>query len=89
MRRILFDGRYSLFEAKEKGETVDGDIGYDALGDPTTDPGKILDGGAIRTFDRSTHLHSLPVSASAQLDLKSRGAIQLVAIVGHHLAWFD
>ncbi|CAL8468529.1 g8069 [Coccomyxa elongata] len=44
---------YSLFEAREKGKTVGGDIGYDALGDPTTDPRKILDGGAIRTFDRS------------------------------------
>ncbi len=66
---IVFDGRYSLFEAKERGEAVGGDIGYDALGDPTTDPGKILDGGAIRTFDRSTCLHSLAVTASAESGL--------------------
>ena len=44
--------RYSLFEAREKEEAVGEDIGYDAHGEPTTDPGAILDGGAIRTFDR-------------------------------------
>ena len=44
--------RYSLFEAKEKGKAVGEDIGYDAHGEPTTDPGSILYGGAIRTFDR-------------------------------------
>lgn len=76
--RSLFDGRYSLYEAKEKGETVGGDIGYDALGDPTTDPGKILDGGAIRTFDRSTYLHSLAITATAESALRLTGTMQSI-----------
>ena len=43
---------YDLLQAKNEGRQVPGDIGYDAQGQQTTDPGAILDGGAIRPFDR-------------------------------------
>ncbi|KAK9846055.1 hypothetical protein WJX84_010500, partial [Apatococcus fuscideae] len=44
---------YDLLKAKNDGQAVPADIGYDAHGQQTTDPGAILDGGAIRPFDRS------------------------------------
>ena len=43
---------YDLLRAKNEGREVPADIGYDAQGQPTTDAGAILDGGAIRPFDR-------------------------------------
>lgn len=43
---------YDLLKAKNEGREVPGDIGYDAQGQLTTDPAAILDGGAIRPFDR-------------------------------------
>ena len=51
------------------------DIGYDSAGAPTSSPGAILGGGAIRVFDRSAptpladqaswHMHGGPVQATA------------------------
>lgn len=43
---------YGLLEAKTAKKQVSLDIGFDSDGNPTTDPGKILDGGSIRTFDK-------------------------------------
>lgn len=43
---------YALVEHSRAGQPVPGDVGYDASGAPTTDPTAILNGGAIRTFDR-------------------------------------
>lgn len=52
---------FGLVETKRAGQTVAADIGYDASGQPTTDPTAILEGGAIRVFDRYTL--SLPCSS--------------------------
>jgi LDH2 family malate/lactate/ureidoglycolate dehydrogenase len=43
---------YSLLEAQRSGRPVADDVGYTAHGEPTTDPGQILQGGAMRSFDR-------------------------------------
>ena len=43
---------FALVEAQRAGRPVGDDIGFDAAGDVTTDPGAILAGGAMRSFDR-------------------------------------
>lgn len=43
---------YGLLEAQHAGQPVPEDVGYDSQGQVTTDPGAILEGGAIRVFDR-------------------------------------
>ena len=43
---------FGLVEADRAGQQVADNVGYDASGQPTTDPGAILKGGAIRVFDR-------------------------------------
>ena len=43
---------FALVEAQRAGRPVGNDIGYDAAGNPTTDAGAILNGGAMRSFDR-------------------------------------
>lgn len=43
---------YALVEQSRAGQPAPEDVGYDASGAPSTDPSAILDGGAIRTFDR-------------------------------------
>ena len=43
---------FALVEAQRAGRCVGDDIGFDAAGDVTTDPGAILAGGAMRSFDR-------------------------------------
>ena len=55
--------RYGLLQAREDGESVALDVGFDSAGQPTSSPGAILDGGAIRVFDRcarwaSRHAHT-------------------------------
>ena len=50
--RACFDCRYGLLEAKNAGDKVGSDIGFDSEGNVTTDPGEILNGGAIRNFTR-------------------------------------
>ena len=54
--------RWALADARDRGASVADDIGYDSSGQMTTDPGRILDGGAIQVFDRcslclSIHIH--------------------------------
>ncbi len=43
---------YDLLKAQHDGQEVPGDVGFDAQGKPTSSPGAILDGGAMRSFDR-------------------------------------
>ena len=43
---------YDLVEAQSARRSVGADVGYDAAGQPTTDPTAILQGGALRVFDR-------------------------------------
>ena len=43
---------FGLVEADRAGHAVPDDVGYDADGNPTTDPAAIYKGGAIRVFDR-------------------------------------
>lgn len=43
---------FALVEAQRAGRSVGDDIGFVAAGDVTTDPGAILAGGAMRSFDR-------------------------------------
>ncbi len=43
---------YGLIEAKTAGKRIDSSVAFDALGNPTTDPAKAME-GAIRPFDRS------------------------------------
>lgn len=43
---------YALIEHSRAGLPVPGDVGYGADGAATTDPAAILDGGALRSFDR-------------------------------------
>lgn len=43
---------FALVEARRAGRPVADDVGFDASGAVTTDPGAILDGGAMRSFDR-------------------------------------
>lgn len=45
------DTRNGLQAAKHAGCAVAPGIGYDADGQPTTDPGAILNGGALRSWD--------------------------------------
>ena len=52
---------YDLLKAQQAGAAVAADVGFDAQGKPTTDPGAILDGGAIRTFDRQGWVAQQPV----------------------------
>ena len=46
------DCRWALADARDRGLPVAEDIGFDSSGQPTTDPGRIIDGGAIQVFDR-------------------------------------
>jgi LDH2 family malate/lactate/ureidoglycolate dehydrogenase len=41
---------YGFLEAKTAGKQVAEGLGYDNNGNPTTDPGKVLNGGAIKGF---------------------------------------
>lgn len=43
---------FALVEAQRAGRAVADDIGFDAAGAVTSDPGAILAGGAMRSFDR-------------------------------------
>lgn len=43
---------YALVEHSRAGLPVPADVGYERSGASTTDPAAILDGGAIRSFDR-------------------------------------
>ena len=43
---------FGLLEAKTAGRAIPGDVGQDKDGVPTTDPSAVLNGGALRTFDR-------------------------------------
>jgi L-2-hydroxycarboxylate dehydrogenase (NAD+) len=42
---------YGLVTAAEEGQSIPGDVAYDSLGQPTTDPMEALK-GALRVFDR-------------------------------------
>lgn len=44
---------YGLIEAQTENRTIPMHIGFDVDGNPTNEPGKVLDGGAIRPFDQS------------------------------------
>ena len=43
---------YDLVDARSAGRSVAADVGYDAAGEPSRDPDAILQGGALRVFDR-------------------------------------
>ena len=43
---------YELVDLARRGRPCPSDVGYDAAGRETTEPAAILDGGAIRPFDR-------------------------------------
>lgn len=63
--------RYGLLEAKNAGQSVADNIGFDSDGVSSTDPAKILDGGAIRNFtrcfepDHSVAIFVLPTKSKA------------------------
>lgn len=44
---------FGLLEAKAGGRPIPGDVAMNAAGQATTDPNEVLQGGAIRVFDRS------------------------------------
>jgi len=44
---------YGVVEAKTEGKQLPPNVAYDAQGNPTTDPNKVLAGGALRSFDRN------------------------------------
>lgn len=44
---------FGLLEAKAAGRPIPGDVAMNAEGLPTTDPNEVLQGGAIRVFDKS------------------------------------
>ncbi|KXZ54908.1 hypothetical protein GPECTOR_4g980 [Gonium pectorale] len=44
---------FGLLEAKAAGRPIPGDVAMNAAGQATTDPNEVLQGGAIRVFDRS------------------------------------
>ena len=48
--------RWALADARDRGVPVADDIGFDSTGEATTDPGRIIDGGAIQVFDRYIQL---------------------------------
>lgn len=43
---------FGVVEAKTAGKSLPEGIAYDKEGNPTTDPAKVLDDGALRTFDK-------------------------------------
>lgn len=43
---------FGVIEAKTAGKSLPEGIAYDKTGNLTTDPAKVLDGGALRTFDQ-------------------------------------
>ena len=43
---------YGVVEANTAGRPLPSGIAYDGKGNPTTDPAKVLDEGALRTFDK-------------------------------------
>lgn len=43
---------FGVVEAKTAGKSLPEGIAYDKDGNPTTDPAKVLDDGALRTFDK-------------------------------------
>lgn len=43
---------FGVIEAKTAGKSLPEDIAYDNEGNLTSDPSKVLDGGALRTFDK-------------------------------------
>lgn len=43
---------YGLVEAKTAGREIPGDVAYDDSGNLTTSPEKVINGGALRCFDR-------------------------------------
>jgi len=55
---------FGLVEANTAGKSVPSDVGFDSQGNSTTDPAKILNGGAIRSFDRSYKGSSLGLIVS-------------------------
>lgn len=44
---------FGVVEANTAGEQLPDGIAYDKAGEPTTEPAKVLDNGALRTFDKS------------------------------------
>ena len=44
---------FGLLEAKAAGRPIPGDVAMNAEGQATTDPNEVLQGGAIRVFDKS------------------------------------
>ncbi|KAG2435866.1 hypothetical protein HXX76_007061 [Chlamydomonas incerta] len=44
---------FGLLEAKAAGQPIPGDVAMNAAGEATTDPNEVLQGGAIRVFDKS------------------------------------
>lgn len=43
---------FGVIEAKTAGKSLPENVAYDKMGNLTTDPAKVLDDGALRTFDR-------------------------------------
>lgn len=43
---------FGLLEARTAGRPIPADVALDATGQPTTDPAAVIEGGAIRVFDR-------------------------------------
>eukprot|EP00775_Hariotina_reticulata_P013490 gene13490-13615_t len=60
---------FGLLEAKTAGRPIPGDVALNAQGQPTTDPAEVLDGGAIRVFDRQDHQGAL-----ATVDMSHKGS---------------
>ena len=55
---------FELVDRARRGAPAPPDVGFDAAGRETTDPAAILDGGAIRPFDRlAQQRNSCPVQS--------------------------
>lgn len=62
-----------MLEAKEAGQSVGEGVGFDSAGEVTTDPAKILEGGAIRNFTRCSLLLSVLLLVPAQRSIWEKG----------------
>ena len=66
---------FGILQSKIAGEAIPSDVGYDAAGNETTDPGAVLD-GAIRVFDRGHKGSGLSMMVELMSNCLSGAAIE-------------
>ncbi len=77
---------FGLLEAKAAGRPIPPDVAMNAAGLATTDPDEVLQGGAIRVFDRSYKVR-LPCSRGGRVGLEGAGGQTKAVGAGRCRCW--